>query len=436
MAGTPASVSGAREVLDINQARRVVDMAPVISMLESNKKRFTTFLDSLGVRQVFNHKFDWLKDEIIPKAHVVNGGAIPEENLQYGGGVPVNIDLSGRSTEVYLRENDIIRSQDTGEVMKVVATPASMAAVSVLRNLEGTAGLGAIADASVVTKIGNAVVENSTLHRSFTDMDTLNSLTVKVVDDWNYTQTFRNPIGLSRRENEAKLYGGKDRAHQRMKKLLEHCEEIEHMLWWGVRGNATSAGSSDTLSGGIIDHIPAANTMDIGGALTEEVFNDFLRTFSRYGNSERKVLFASRFVCDVISSFARVSAPTVAPVGTSNTRRNVGSGKNQSLGTHINQYVAGVGFTADIMPTQALESLPGDLPTGFGTGQVPSGWDGFAVLIDPETIKLAKYGNTYMKLEVDVQLPGQDGLVDSYISDVGLQRGNENHQGLMTGIDS
>lgn len=428
MAGTPASVSGAREVLEINQARRVVDMAPVISMLESNKKRFTTFLDSLGVRQVFNHKFDWLKDEIIPKAHVVNGGPIAEQNVAH---TPDTLDFSGRSTEVYLREGDIIRSQDTGEVMRVAATPASMVAVDVLRNLEGIAGLGAIADASVITKIGNAVVENSVLHTAF-DPDTLNSLTVNVVDDWNYTQTFRNPIGLSRRENEAKLYGGKDRAHQRMKKLLEHCEEIEHMLWWGVRGTGT-AGGTDTLSGGIIDYIPASNTMDIGGALTEEVFNDFLRTFSRYGNSERKVLFASRFVCDVISSFARVSAPTTGEHTTA--RRSAPSGKNQTMGTHVNQYIAGVGFTADIMPAQALESLPGDLPTGFGTGQVPSGWDGFAVLIDPETIKLAKYGNTYMQLEVDVQLPGQDGLVDSYISDVGLQRGNENHQGLMTGID-
>ena len=56
------------------------------------------------------------------------------------------------------------------------------------------------------------------------------------------------------------------------------------------------------------------------------------------------------------------------------------------------------------------------------------------MLIDAETIQLAKYGNTYMQLEVDVQLPGQDGLVDSYISDVGLSRGNGSHQGLMTGV--
>lgn len=427
MAGTPTTIPGAREVLDINQAQRVVDMAPVISMLFSDKKSLTTFLDSLGVRQVFNHKFDWLTDEIIPKAHVVDVGGILAPAGQYA---PDTVDLSGRSTEVYLRAGDIIRSQDTGEVMKVDATPATMAAVDVLRDIEGAAP-GAIAGGSVVTKIGNAVVENSILHTAF-DPDTLNSLTTQVVDDWNYTQTFRNPVGLSRRENEAKLYGGKDRAHQRMVKLLEHCEEIENMLWHGVRGTASSLGSSDTLSGGIIEHIPVANTMDIGGALTEEVFNDFLRTFSRYGNSSRKVLFASRFVCDVISSFARVSQP--AAVAGPNTQRNVASGAGQTLGTQVSQYVAGVGFTADIMPAHALEGLPGDLPTGFGTGTVPSGWDGLAVLIDAETLKLAKYGSTYMQLEVDVQLPGQDGLVDSYISDVGLERGNGGHQGLMTGI--
>ena len=51
-----------------------------------------------------------------------------------------------------------------------------------------------------------------------------------------------------------------------------------------------------------------------------------------------------------------------------------------------------------------------------------------------ENVKLAKYGSTYMKLETNIQVPGTDGVVDAYISDVGIQFGNLNHHALLTNI--
>ena len=102
---------------------------------------------------------------------------------------------------------------------------------------------------------------------------------------------------------------------------------------------------------------------------------------------------------------------------------------------HVQSYTSGVGFQIDITPSHALEGIPGGLPTAFG-GTVPSTWDGYGVLIDMDNVKLAKYGNAFMSLEVDVQLPDQDGVVDSYLSDVGLMWGNPNHMGLLTNIGS
>jgi len=432
----PLAVEDARAVTDLNVARRVVDMAPAIIQLESNKKSLMTFLDSLGVRKVTNHSFNWLTDAHVPKTHEVGAGAVPA----WDAGTPA--DLSGLSGEIYLKPKDVVRFHDTGELARVIAPITSMAAITVAqmeRNIDGAlpAAAGAVAAGGLVTLVGSANEENSILRVG----GALNSITTQTRDNFNVTQTFRDPVGLSRREMEANLYGGKDRPYQRMKKLLEHCQQIENAFWHSVRiDNSTLStlpgDETVTLTGGMIDAIrnftttPGSNVFDFAGALDEDTFNQVLRIFSRYGNTNKKVLFASTFVCERISAFLRQSASSVYQV-------NETMGKGKKIGVEVTSYISGTGFEVDIVPAHALEGRGGEL---VGTGNpafvAPDAWDGLAVMIDPENVKCAKYGDTYLKLETDVQLPDQDGVVDSYISDVGLQWGLPEHHLLMEGIDA
>jgi hypothetical protein len=432
MAGTPVAVAGDITTDQVLLARRVVDMAPMIIQLEeTDKAPFTTFLDSLGVRPVYNHQFHWLTDERPPKTHTLGAGTVGIVGAVAAYTADV-VDLSGLSTETYVRVNDILKSPDTGEIMKVTDTSGGMAAIDVLRNLDGLATVFAYAAGDQITRISNAVEENSTLRLGFTP-DTLNAVTTKVTDNYNYTQTLRDPVGMSRRQMDAKLYGGDDRPYQRAKKLIDHAEQVENTLWHSVRVSNATPGSNDTVTGGMIDAIqnevatPGSNTFAVGGVLSEDDFNAFMRVFSRYGNSSRKKFFSSRFVCEVVSNFLRAGGTTYRLSGEiGKNGRTGGSGQTTA-------YASGVGFTADIVPTRALEGIPGSR-VGLTGGPVAGEWDGIGVLVDPENVRLAKYGDCYMQLEVDVQLPDQDGVVDSYKSDIGLQWGNPNHHALMTGI--
>jgi hypothetical protein len=408
MPGTPDTISGVRKTTNIQSARRVVDMAPKIILLEDDRKALMTFVSSLGRRNVTNPKFDWLTDEIIPK-YCKAGDTIASATAtaQYTAA----LNLGGNDTDVIVKVDDLLKLPHSGEIVRVSATPTNMTAVDVYRNTNGVAAAASTSAASgtLLVKIGNAREEFS---RVLTSAGAPIGLTTKEATASNYTQTFRNTFGLSRRELKSKLYGQEERAYQRMKKLMEHCEEINNAMWHGVSGT-DSTDTSRTYTGGLISFVPSGNTETIT-TLTEDELEDFLRVATRYGNTKRKVLFASRYIQQLISAWAR------------NNQRVTKPGGEIKYGVHMTEYHSGTGAVMDVITDHALEGVPGS--------STVTGWDKEAVLVDPENVKLAVFGSDYMKLEVDLELPDMDGLVDSYISDVGLQAGNAAHHSRINGV--
>lgn len=404
MAGTPASVSGVRTTSDFITSRKVQDVLNVIFMLEDDRKSLTTFLSKLGVRQVTRPDFEWLTDEILPKSGTMGASAASSAS-----GVSAELDLSGDSTAVYLKVDDVIKWPSTGEIARVSATPTSMASCALIRAVHGDA-TATIASGAQFVKIGNARAENSLLRSTSTLA--AQALSTKEVSAANYVQTFRNPVALSRRDLETGVHGPADRKHQRAKKLLEHCEEIENAIVHGVSG---SESGGRTYTRGIINMVPSGNTEAIT-TLDESELDSFLRQNSRYfaGGSFRKVLGVSRYVHQLISSWAAPAQRITTP------------GSYQNWGVSVKRYMAGCGVEVDLLPMHALEGVPGS--SAIGT------WDGYAVLMDMTNLRLAKFGNTYMKLAVDLQEGDRDGVIDEYISDVGLQGGNLSHHGLITGV--
>lgn len=387
----PSGISGVRTTDGILAARRVVDMAPKIVMLEDDRKSLMTFLGALNTRKVKNPKFNWLTDEIVPKADAVDDGT----------GMTDSDTAMVVDNGQYFTVNDIIKIPRTGETCLVTAVSGDT--LTITRSW-GTVAAAAIVDNDPVLRIGNAYSENSTLRDS---SNNLYSATTVEVDNYNYVQTFRDAFGLSRREQGSELYGGDDRSHQRMKKLLEHCEKINLAFWHGERQIATNR----TTTGGLLEVIPSANTEAIA-TLTETELEDFLRANTRYGGSKskggkRKTLFCSRFVNQVISAFAR------------DNQRVTNPGGSIKYGVHATEYHSGTGAVIDIVTDHALE------------GAV---YNGYAALVDPSDMALAQFGDEYMKLHTDLQENDRDGVVDEYRSDVGLQSGEARHHGLITGV--
>lgn len=402
MAGTPTSVAGSRLVSNISSADIVKNVAPVILMLQDDRKSLMTYLSALGTRPTDNSQFDWFSDEIVP-----NRGTTGASAASAASSASAAMDLSGQSTAVvYVTIDDRIYFPENGEIMRVSAVPAAATNVPCLRNRLGTA-TGTISVGSLWIKIGDARAGNSRLHNLSTGA--LESVTVNNSSAYNYTQTFREPFGMSRREAKTKLYSGKDEATQKAKKLMEHCEKIEHAFWFNQRQDE---GSERTSTGGVDSWMLSGNSEAIP-TLTEEEFDDFVRRITRYGRTSRRVLFASRFVAMKISQWAYAN-------------QRVESGKKVKNGVHVTSILTGNGIDVDIVTADALEGLPGS--TTLGT------FDGYAYLLDMSEKKKVVFGGDDLKYTENLQPDDQDGMTHCYLSDVGYQPGDQRKDGRITGV--
>lgn len=403
MAGTPDTISSARLTSNILAARRVDNFQPAIRLLQDDKKNLMTMSGEISTRDTDNPLFKFLTTEMIPKTGTM-GASVSGATAS---ATSTGVNLSGQTTAVYLVQDDIIKWSSTGEIARVNATPANANSVDLVRNINAQASAN-IASGATWTKIGNARGENS---RLFDTSSSLRALTTKEVSASNYTQTFRTALGLSRREMKSKLYGGADRPTQRMLKMLEHCEEIEHTFWHGV----SAAEGDRTYCGGLLSFIPSGNSQVIT-VLTESEFDDFVRRITRYGNRAKRVFYCSRYLGQLISGWAKSS------------QRITSLGQSVKYGVSVDTYRTGTGCTIDVVYCDALEGLPGSSTLGT--------WDGYGVLVDPGALEKVTFGGDDLVFASDVQFKDQDGIVDAYLSDVGFDPGYPGKHGYITGVTS
>jgi hypothetical protein len=142
-------LKGVSDDADILQARRVVDMDPVIKQLEPDDAPFTVMLASTSTRPAKSQKVEWLSDQLVPRLTTLAVAVlIADTTIQVAA-----------STGDYFRINDILRLHN-GENVKV--TSISTDTLTVVRSI-GAVAAATITDLTDVIKIGNAAVEGATL---------------------------------------------------------------------------------------------------------------------------------------------------------------------------------------------------------------------------------------------------------------------------------
>lgn len=408
MAGrNPGTISGSRLVTNINSADIVRDVSSVVLMLQDDRKNLMTYLQGLKTEAGTNSQFEWLVDEIVPNRGTVNVSAA-SATATGAGTTTAALNLGTTAETVKLNIDDIVRFPASGEVCRVTAVPTAMSAVAVIRNLTGGA-TGTLAAGALWIKIGDARAENSRLY----DGNTLQSIGTNNTTAYNYTQTFREPVGHSRREMGTKLYSGDAQNTEKAKALMVHCEKIEHAV---VLGQRLDEGSNRTHTGGLDYFVQADGQTSAAAALTQLVFDEFNRVVTRWGNRQKRVLFCSRRVASLISSWA-YSGSRVNSLG--------GSIK---YGVNVESIRTAQGTDVDIITSDVLEGLSGSTATGV--------YDGYAYLLDTAGKGLKTFNGDYMKFAENVQLPDMDGKADAFLSDVGFIPGDSRKDGLLTGVTS
>ncbi len=369
----PTIRTGMRDTANINQDRRVVDMSKKIALLEPSKAPLVTLTKRLGAKPTVNPIFHWLEDELQPKWSKFDGAEADtnETALQVD-------DIT------YFREGFVIKVPRTGEVMRVTDVNTNTDTLTVVRGY-GTSDAAAIENEDPVVIIGNAEQEGGLAS------DAMSVVTSTV---FNYTQIFKTSVQLSKTQEASELYGGSDRAYQRMKKGIEHAIDIERAAWFGVKNEDTSGSSPVRATGGLLSFIDDDTVKyDASGSLTEDDFEkEFLEDLFRYGSS-KKTLFASSRLISIINSWGRQKLEMVTG--------------EETFGLKIYRYLSAHG---------ELNIVKHHLFEGAIYGKM-----GVALDLESGDVKWRPLTGRDTKLNTNIQPNDADYYLDEYITEGGFQ---------------
>jgi len=381
-----ATLAGLVDDQDILQGERVIDMDPVIAMLDPDTSQFMTMLMRVARKPAESTKAEWLEDELFPRlSSVASGGATNGSAIVVAAG-----------EGVYFRAGDILRNARTGNAVRVVSVATDTLTVTVAL---GRVAFAAAAAADQLLITGNAAAQGATLGtRKVT----------KRVAQFNYTMIQRNPYGFTRSLMASKLYGGPEPMKERKKKSVEHKRALEYTLFWGTRSLDVTGSEPNGQAGGLFEFI-TTNVKNAAGALTKALLDTYMRDFLQHGD-QNGVLFVSPLVAQAISGFLRDAwAPT-----TTETRL---------WGAKVDGFLSGAyGYKVPVIVKRDWNDF------SSASGQ----YGGWAFYVSMDGVTLRPLRNT--ELLRDRQANDADSYDEEYLTEFTIQVEQERHHGIITGV--
>lgn len=382
---TPVS-NGLVDDQDILQNERVVDMDPVIRMLDPDVSQFTTMLMKIGRASAFSTKSEWLEDQLFPRlSSVASGGASD------GATITVN---SGEGA--YFRAGDIVRNSHTGIAVRILSVSGDVLTPS---TVIGRVTFSAHSASDQLLIVGNAAAQGATLGTR---------KTTKRVAQYNYLQIQRNPYGFTNSLTKEKLYGGPEPDKERKKKLVEHKRALEYTGFWGVRGLDTTGSEPIGQAGGLFEFV-TTNVKNASGALTKTLLDTYLQDFMQHG-STNGVLFISPTVSTAISGFLRDAWQPITTTG-------------RLWGAKVDAVISGsYGYQLPVVVKKDWND--------FSTASTQYG--GWAFYVNMDSVQLATLRNT--ELLTNRQANDADTLDEEYLTEFTYKVMQEAQHGIISGV--
>lgn len=378
-----AAITGARGTINVEQAQRRIDMSAAIDLLEPDAAPLTLLSKRASKKATVNPQFKWLQDVLAPRFDAINFGA------GYAAGATSVVVDNGS----YFAEHDLVEVTRTRELMRVTAVATNT--LTVVRGVGSTAA--AIVDNDELLIIGSAQPEGDTSKPARSDNPT--SAT-------NYTQIFRLPWEATEtwRHSESETRPD-DWEHQANLKGIEHAKDIEYAFWMGRPSENTTGSQPRRTTGGAF-HFITTNILDAGGTLTETELSTAFRTAFRYGR-KRKVAFMSALTTSVVNAFAQ---------GRLETRQGEGT-----YGLAIREFISPFG-TFDVVTHWLFEGTK---------------YSGYTAILDMEYVSYRylanQRGSRDTHINDNIQARDADTMKSEYLTEAGLQFGQEKAHQLITG---
>ena len=185
----------------------------------------------------------------------------------------------------FFRSGDLVRVEQTNEVVRVTADYVSGNTVYIARGWGSTAT--AITHADELFIVGTAIAEGATGRTALYKDPT------KV---YNYTQIFRYPLKLTETARATHLRTGAPYKDMKREALDQHTIDMERAFIWGVKNEDTSGTEPKRSTGGILSFISTNSTTVSGGNLTYSALMTFLKGLFAKGSGEKLCFCGNQFL--------------------------------------------------------------------------------------------------------------------------------------------
>lgn len=367
------NISGVRTTTNINQDRRVVDMAKRIALLDPNESPFITFLKlaKKDTRIAYSPKIEWLEDDLVGASTLTSA----------------DVSISTASTSISVDDGSIF---SVGDLISIPANNVTYRITAVNGNTLtaiqfGTEeASGTITSGAVVLKMGNAMAENSRAPEA---------KTTQTATCFNYTQIFRTTVALSGTEMASKLYGGNDRDYQRRKGSLEHKRDIARAMYFGKRKEDTTGATPRRTMGGLMQFLTETTAFDpVAQPLTYTNFDRYVAQPAFSHGSQKKLLICGPALAAAVNGWAFQKVVTeVDP--------------NATFGVRVHKLLTSYG---DLMVL--YDPLLSD---GYHAGH--------GMVLDMDNIRYVALNGRDTKLHTNIQDNDVDGVIDEYITECSLE---------------
>lgn len=380
-----ATVTGQRGTANVASQQRYIDMSEGIDLLEPESSPLTILSKRADQKATGDPKFQWEEDTLEPRFDAVNDATPPN-----AAATAVTVDNGA-----YFAQHDLVLVTRTGEVFRVVSVSGNDL-TEIVRGVGSTAA--DFADNDELYIIGSAQPEGDTSKPARSS---------NPANAYNFTQIFRMPwhaTGTWRASRNATR--PKDWNHQANKKGIEHAKDIELSLLLGQRSEDTSGSQPRRTTKGALNYI-TTNVTDAGGTLTETEWDAAMRQAFRYG-PKRKVALGSALALSVLNGYAK---------GKLETRQD-----DTTYGLNVSTFVSPFG-RVEFVTHWLLEG------TEYG---------GYVAILDFDEIVYRYLANEdesrNTHIRENIQARDEDGRKDEYLTECGLQLGQEKRHALITGI--
>ena len=260
-----------------------VSMADQVAMLDKDTSQFTTMLMKMPASTASSFKEEWEEDVFLPKNTALSASAA-------SGDTNLAVTTSEGS---YAKVGDIGKFVQTGEAFRITTVAASAwTVVRAIGSVSAATAASGTAQGGIII-IAGSNEQGGTLPTAIVTQKTSN---------YNYCEIVRNSYRFTATAEWVRWYSGNPLAYHRKKVGIEHKRELENSLFFGARSYTAGTNAPRPTSGGL-DEFVTTNITDAGGTFDKGELQDFLRAGLEYGNADRKVMFASPIVAQVLSEF-------------------------------------------------------------------------------------------------------------------------------------